>query len=366
MNESFDARAAIEALNRDVVRLTNLFATQVGAITPPLQMAPQPPTPPPSASATPLAPVPGTRSIPAENSPTGVGPSDEEDSRVKEMVDATPAPRQEEMRKFARLITEQGDINRGVRPPETPDELRRIIGGENVPPGGYLSCVCLGDATRWFCSGVLVAPRVVLTAAHCGNNITRVMVAGNTVPLLERNSLVLSVQSVTVHPNYVPAHNENDITVVVLSQPALVPPVLLATAEQLSNANTVQLVGFGYNDPTRPLGFGTKRYVSAPLSPAVSLPATSEPSALETQLGFHAAYEFVAGRKALGRDTCMGDSGGPAYLQTNTGPILAGLTSRATRNSSLPCGDGGVYVRPDKFLDWINGVIASAGLAVLH
>ena len=37
-------------------------------------------------------------------------------------------------------------------------------------------------------------------------------------------------------------------------------------------------------------------------------------SALEDRFGYDAETEFVAGRKGLGRDTCNGDSGGPAYV----------------------------------------------------
>ena len=83
---------------------------------------------------------------------------------------------------------------------------------------------------------------------------------------------------------------------------------------------------------------------------------------LQDELGFHAEYEFVAGRKALGRDSCNGDSGGPAYLQAGNDFVVAGLTSRATRAAVVNCGDGGIYVRPDQFIGWINGKLADAGL----
>jgi endonuclease G len=74
---------------------------------------------------------------------------------------------------------------------------------------------------------------------------------------------------------------------------------------------------------------------------------------------------MVAGRKGLGKDTCNGDSGGPAYLRQAGGYVVAGLTSRATRSAAVNCGDGGIYVRPSAFRDWINGVLAEAGLPAL-
>jgi endonuclease G len=192
------------------------------------------------------------------------------------------------------------------------------------------------------------------------------MVGGSKVtPGLDTSARIVPVQLVEVHSGYRSQSHENDINLLILSEPANVPPVAIATFEQIRAATSARLVGFGYNDPTRPLGFGTKRQVDVPMAPIVTLAETESLSALEAQMGFHAAYEFVAGRKGLGLDTCNGDSGGPAYLSTLNGYVLAGLTSRATRSATLPCGDGGVYVRPDKYVDWINCVLRRAGLPPL-
>jgi secreted trypsin-like serine protease len=62
----------------------------------------------------------------------------------------------------------------------------------------------------------------------------------------------------------------------------------------------------------------------------------------------------VAGKPLLERDSCRGDSGGPAYVETNNGWFVAGATSRATKNSSRTCGDGGIYARLHVFEDWIK------------
>ena len=53
-----------------------------------------------------------------------------------------------------------------------------------------------------------------------------------------------------------------------------------------------------------------------------------------------------------GIDTCSGDSGGPMYLLTSYGTFLAGVTSRSYDDSVKPCGDGGIYERPDKIVTW--------------
>ena len=66
--------------------------------------------------------------------------------------------------------------------------------------------------------------------------------------------------------------------------------------------------------------------------------------------------EFVAGAPLLDRDSCNGDSGGPAYIQAEDGWYLAGATSRATASSRRPCGDGGIYTTVSAHLEWVRSV----------
>lgn len=348
-DSAFDARGAIEALNRDVVRLTALLAAREGHA----------PALADRALATDAgAPVPaGERTLP------DVANRDADAEEHREVLAATPADRREAMARFLEWAATQRNVARGTRAPTDVRDLERIVGGSDVVPGGFLSCVCIGTAARWQCTGAVVAPRVVLTAAHCGTAISRIMVGGNVVQPLDGAGRIVSVRKVVVHPSY--RSGENDITVLILAEDAEVPPVKIATEEQLRAATNVQLVGFGFNDPSRQVGFGTKRQVVVPMAPVMGLAGDPGLQALEQLLGFHAAYEFVAGRKGLGLDTCNGDSGGPAYILGPQNFLLAGLTSRATRQANLPCGDGGIYVRPDRFRDWIAGVLSEAGLPAL-
>ena len=64
--------------------------------------------------------------------------------------------------------------------------------------------------------------------------------------------------------------------------------------------------------------------------------------------------EFTAGGR--GTDSCFGDSGGPAFLETAAGPALVGVVSRGLALPGQPCGNGGVYVRADKVVSWAQSV----------
>jgi endonuclease G len=339
----FDARAAVAALARDLAQLTEAVVAQ--------------------------APSTGTRTVPSvtERAATPeVGAGSDIAQRVASLVKQAPTALKERVASFAEQTAIQADVARGLLAPTTPDELKRVVGGDLVPTGGFPSCCCVGTATDWLCSGVVIGPDVVLTAAHCGASISRVMVGGNQVkPWLDVGARVVSVRRVIVHPSYRGApYHENDITVLILAASANVPPAPLATVEQLRASQEVKVVGFGYNDPQRPLGFGTKRQVSVPLLP-IKLSPDDDLGQLPAELGFHEDYELVAGRKGLGRDSCNGDSGGPVYVSSEAGFALAGLTSRATLSATRNCGDGGIYVRPAAFREWINEVLAASGLGGL-
>lgn len=347
-NTDFDARTAVAELSREVARLTEVVAAQARS---------QQAAPPFAAPATRAAVAAGAGAL---RSMDVAAPAASDDARVQRMVDAAPAHQKDAMLAFARTVVMQHDVARGVvaLPPVT--ELERIVGGNSVQSGAVPSCVCIGDATRWFCTGVVVAPRVVLTAAHCTSQITRILI-GDTV----QSGRIVPVQKVVVHPQY-KGHpfNENDINVLILSQPAGVPPARLAAAAELAVAPETHLVGFGFNDPAATKGFGVKREVRVPIG-AVKRSPTDDLSMFEALTGFHPDYEFVAGRKALGKDSCNGDSGGPAYIDTAAGPVVAGLTSRATRDADVACGAGGIYVRTDSFRSWIGGILSSSGLGGL-
>ena len=232
-------------------------------------------------------------------------------------------------------------------------QYQRIVGGAMTLPGEFPECACIGDNGGWFCSGVLIHERVVLTAAHCAPEINRVYLGGRSLNLIGTSGEVIRVERVVIHPEYdpdrVPSH---DIALIVLETPARTMPVALASALEVEAEDNVTLVGFGYDHPTSPTGFGTKRKVDVPLTNLQGMDAGAIDQ-LERTHGFDGEFEFHAGRKQLGKDSCNGDSGGPAYITAGDAFKVAGLTSRAAFSSVLPCGDGGIYTRITPYLGWL-------------
>jgi len=240
--------------------------------------------------------------------------------------------------------------------------LARIIGGQMVQPGEFPDCAAVGnDDFGYFCTGVLVHPRVVLTAGHCAAEpITKVFLRGRQLSNQSQGE-IRTVENVIVHPNY----NEievpwNDITVLILSAPSTVQPVAIASMAEFEADDSLTLVGFGSDSPNGQSGFGTKRRVEVDLTSTQGF-SPSQILGVQREHGYSISHEFHGGRVRSGMDSCNGDSGGPAYLNlpdgSETGVFkVAGLTSRAANSSNVNCGDGGIYTLIPTYLPWLHKV----------
>jgi uncharacterized protein (TIGR03382 family) len=232
-----------------------------------------------------------------------------------------------------------------VEGPDVSSNEAPIIGGTVVPAGNWRDTVAVIGA-QGSCTGTLIAPDVVITAGHC-------LEANPTSVRLDTNDMntggkTATVKSITAYPNWETTY---DVSVIVLTAPiAGVTPRTVASActytTGWSNSTSVHLVGYGAID-LQAQGNNSKLYeVSVPLTDA----ACSQGNGCKPAIAPNG--EFVAG--GAGRDSCNGDSGGPVYLDTLRGPILVGAVSRATDSATNPCGDGGIYVRIDKVVSWIE------------
>ena len=213
-----------------------------------------------------------------------------------------------------------------------------IMGGEVTEPGEYEHVVALEVGPN-LCTGTLVSPRVVMTAAHCveaANDSIEVFWGPETVVGQSMNATRWAA-----HPSYCPECKTNayDFGYVVLPQD-LEYAAAVPLAEQtewdatMVEDGEVELVGYGTIDESMGvnLGLGVKRKVTTSIHSFTS-----------------GGLEFFAGGE--GKDSCKGDSGGPAFVSTGTGdPRLAGILSRGT----IPCGGGGYYGTPYSALCWLR------------
>jgi secreted trypsin-like serine protease len=232
----------------------------------------------------------------------------------------------------------------------------RIIGGTTVQDTNFHDCVAvLSDCGG--CTGTLITKNAVLTAGHCHcqmEDASRVFV-GNDVGD-DSGGEVVNVARQVPHPEY-NSGKHNDLMVLVLeSEITNVPPRKIASSEMIGRAVYARVVGFGNTDPDGTFGYGKKRQVNVPI---VSNSCQGNMNGMNDQEAFNCdpGLELIAGKPMLAMDTCTGDSGGPLYISDGQGGwFLAGATSRSTPGNPHNCGDGGVYVRIDRYLEWVQSI----------
>ncbi len=231
----------------------------------------------------------------------------------------------------------------------------RIWGGAPVLAGEFEHCVAVGSSGRFCCTGTLVGPRVVITAAHCFH-LGCIGPRGEVYLGLNSNDpssgRVVKCKCVP-HPEYNGVTSAHDIAVLILDDAVMdVEPCAIASCDQIDEAFFLRLAGFGL---TETAGFGRKMMVEVVVA---SNDCGSDVH--QSTFGCIADREIVAGGNGL--DSCNGDSGGPAYVDVDGTFLLAGATSRAAANSSQSCGDGGLYVRIDKEVGWIESVLKAESI----
>jgi secreted trypsin-like serine protease len=218
-----------------------------------------------------------------------------------------------------------------------------VVGGTTTKPEQFPDVVAV-LAPDGACSGTLVAPDVVLTAGHCTSEITPTMVVVDTIDYGKVGGELIAVKSVHPYPKWETTY---DVGVLVLAHPARAKPRAVARACNVESASTVRVVGFGLTS-TAGTGNNTRLHQAVlPIDDARCLESPDCNQAVAPD------GEFVAG--GAGTDSCFGDSGGPAFVGTKA-PALLGVVSRGLALPGRPCGNGGIYVRADKVVPWIEKV----------
>ncbi len=231
-----------------------------------------------------------------------------------------------------------------------------VMGGSAVPEGRWRDATAVLFDGQQGCTGVLIAPTVVMTAAHCiDSSLDAVLIGTNS---LARPS---AGETITVSRRLTFPGGAYDVAIVILSQPSTIEPRLLATGwvqSDIVNGARVAFVGYGAVDRD------ANDYIDA-MQEAES---TVTDAGCTAHQGCDPATrpngEIGAG--GAGIDTCPGDSGGPMYLLTEYGAFLNGITSRGYDNNQFQCSEGGIYTRPDKanIVAWVEqqaGVVLPDG-----
>ena len=245
-----------------------------------------------------------------------------------------------------------------------------IIGGRSATVAEFPSLAYiearLGQSAA-ACTGTVVAPRVVLTAAHCIEDLERgrFTPAGNyavaistTSPGQALRENVFRVVETYVFPGFDPGSLKGDAGILVLDRPTAAPPIPLAgpaDAALYAGGAVVQVAGWGVTRPNAVNGPDGLRATSM----VVQTPASCERKTRRYYPPYSPASHLctldVPAKQSGG---CFGDSGGPLIgLRADGTPVELGVVSTGGPfcSTKLP----NVFTRADFVSTWVAQWIAA-------
>jgi hypothetical protein len=184
-----------------------------------------------------------------------------------------------------------------------------------------------------FCTGVLIAPDVVLTAAHCA-----VLHPAHDVEVFSGDDArdggtFVAVSTARVHPSYDAATDAHDLALLRLATPLAATPATIARSgvDALVGA-TARVVGFGVDMPAGVAGPKREGDVSI--------------TAIDPELVTYAPSPSM---------TCSADSGGATFATIGGVEQLVAIT----RSGDAACATYGDAVRVDAYVDFIDPFVAA-------
>lgn len=233
-----------------------------------------------------------------------------------------------------------------------------VVGGKSARDrnGIRRSVVRIESSHGELCSGVLVAPDVVLTAAHCVISSARYRVIATGPDFKPQEFPVVSIKR---HSSFVAGTTPQtqpgaDLALLKLASSIQGDslPLPISINHSIAAGETVFLAGYGSTSYTN---IGTARTLRT-----TSLVSLGPERSLNKVL-------IIADPKGMalrpGAGACLGDSGGPIFVSTDAGYAIGGITSWSggpeRSRSRSACGGITAITPVEHYAQWISQTISS-------
>lgn len=255
----------------------------------------------------------------------------------------------------------------------------QIVGGQIAPEGAWRAQAALLSRKNGpllsrknghgryeqMCGGTLIAPRWVLTAAHCVADLlpSDVKVAVGIQSLTRITEAdQLAVDAVVVHPMFdLEKFAVNDLALLRLVKPRPGPYARLVGKAQDGKWGTGSLAtvtGWGSTTPESSTGEQLVGLGGSDELRQVDVPIVSDEVCARTYPLLNRRRMVCAGWPEGGRDTCAGDSGGPLWVPIGRVWYQVGIVSMSAgcAQPRVP----GVYTEVRALLGFINATVRPA------
>lgn len=268
------------------------------------------------------------------------------------------------------VATESGDATR--LPPSVPTQQQmsarrgvvndveignnRIVGGEYID--AWQSIGVIRRNSRVHCTGTVVAPNAVLTAAHCvcgfaSSGLTFGTGADGWRPVKEYKTA-----GYTFHHDYRDdVAGLGDVAILYLADayPESIDfelPTSTSDVDRLmSGGPPLAFVGYGY--AVSPDGVRYRLGAKARVDMLIQAP---DPALVAVNAAIDKLFQYGV----AGKNTCNGDSGGPAIWFPPAYPSVKAQLIGVTSYGDRPCLKYGVDVRVDRYVPWIREQVKAA------
>jgi secreted trypsin-like serine protease len=205
-----------------------------------------------------------------------------------------------------------------------------------------------------YCTGAVIAPKVVLTAAHCLEDVTS---PGTIQVRVQHAHQMLTVSRFYKAPGFNPATHDDDAAVLILKSPA--------KGATLPVLRTEPLTGTG----ARITGYGQHTYTSAVASVAYQADTTIQSfascQAAWGRFGSAVPSSDMCAENSSDTSTTLtrGDSGGPLLVKSQAGDwAIAGINDLVVIPNDVYSGTiPQAFERVDTIRAWIESKIVQVG-----